>query len=101
MPVSEKNNGESPKSNVFLVSIEGKAKFYTNKFNFKKFTVFTETLVAVRIGHKSILWNKATYIGAAILDLSKIELYKYNFETILPKYGSNARVMYKDTDYIV
>ena len=83
---------------VTLVSDEEKAKFFTNKFNFKKFTIFTENMVAVSVGACSILWIKPTYIGAAILDWSKIEMYQYHYNTIVPMYGVKARVMYKDTD---
>ena len=74
---------------VTLVSDENKAKFYTSKFNFRKFTIFTENMVAVSIGKSSILWNN---IGAAILDLSKIELYEYHYDVIVPKYKRSSNV---------
>ena len=58
-------------------------------------------MVAVTMLNKSILWNKPTYLGAAILDVSNLQFYKFHFEKIVPMYGDKARVMYKDTDSLL
>ena len=39
---------------MVFVNSEEKAKFYTNKFNFKKFTIFREDLVGITLSHKDI-----------------------------------------------
>ena len=81
-----------------MVNDEEQAKFYCNKFNLKNFRIFKENLVAVTLIKKTINWNKPTYLGAAILDISKLQVYKIYYERIVPQYGTNARVMYKDRD---
>ena len=81
---------------LIMVSNEQQAKFYCNKFNFNRFKIFKEDMVAVTMLKKSILWNKPTYLGAAILDVSKLQLYKFHYKKMLPIYGKKARVMYKD-----
>ena len=83
---------------MVFVNSEEKAKFYTNKFNFKKFTIFREDLVGITLSQKDIRWNKPTYIGASILDVSKLELYKFHYDVIKPMYADRARVLYRDTD---
>ena len=54
---------------MVFVENEEKAKIYCNKYNFEKFTIFRENLVGITLSEKEIRWNKATYLGAAILDL--------------------------------
>ena len=83
---------------MVFVNNEEKAKFYTNKFNFKKFTIFREDLVGITLSNKDIRWNKPTYIGASILDVSKLELCKFHYDVIKPMYSDRARVLYRDTD---
>ena len=41
------------------------------------------------------------YLGFCILELSKITMYKFNYEEILHKYGSRAKLAYTDTDSFI
>ena len=45
--------------------------------------------------------NKPVYLGQAILDLSKIVMYKFHYDYMLPKYGNNLKLCYIDTDSLV
>ena len=83
---------------LIMVTKEHQAYFYCNKLNFNKFKIFKDDMVAVSILKKIIFWNKPTYLGLAILDVSKLQLYKFHFKKIVPFYGRRARVLYKDTD---
>ena len=80
---------------------EEKAKFYCNKYNFEKFTIFRENLVGITLSEKEIRWNKPTYLGAAILDLSKLHLYRFHYEEMGPLFDKKARVMFRDTDSLL
>ena len=41
-------------------------------------------------------------MGATVLDLSKLSLYKFYYEELLPRYGSyRFKVVYKDTDSLL
>ena len=42
--------------------------------------------------------KKPTYLGAAILDRSKLHLYKFHNDELRPLFDKKARVMYRDTD---
>ena len=83
---------------MVFVENEEKAKFYCNKYNFEKFTIFRENLVGITLSQKEIRWNKPTYLGAAILDLSKLHLYRFHYEEMRPLFDKKAQVMYRDTD---
>ena len=48
-----------------------------------------------------VIMNKPVYLGQAILDLSKIVMYEFNYDYILPKYGKKAQLCYQDTDSLV
>ena len=85
---------------MMFVKSEAKAKFYCNKYNFQKFAIFRENLVGSTLSQKEIRWNKPTYLGAAILDLSKLYLHRIHYKEMRPLFDKEARVLYRDTDSI-
>ena len=45
---------------------------------------------------------KPVYLGQAILDLSKMIMYKFHYDYMLPKYGvDKLQLCYMDTDSFV
>jgi len=42
--------------------------------------------------------NKPIYIGQAILDLSKVRMYRFHYEYMKPRYGNDAKLLFTDTD---
>ena len=74
--------------------------------NFKSRSVFSENLVGCNMGKKRIVMNKPVYIGQAILDLSKIVMYEFHYDYMIPKYAGdgdsrNLKLCYMDTDSLV
>ena len=41
--------------------------------------------------------NNLAYIGACILELSKILMYEFHYDYIKNKYGNDSRLLFKDT----
>ena len=69
--------------------------------NFKSRIVFSENLVGCEMGKKCIVMNKPVYIGQAILDLSKIVMYEFHYDYMVPKYRGNLKLCYMDTDSLI
>lgn len=69
--------------------------------NFKSFKIFGESLVACE-KHKAIIkLDKPVYVGQAILDLSKMHMYKFWYDYLKPKYGDDVRLLATDTDSLI
>ena len=69
--------------------------------NFKSGVRFDENLMSCEMGKIKVVMNKSVYLGQAILDLSKIIMYKFHDDYMIPKYGKDLTVCYMDTDSLV
>ena len=67
--------------------------------NYKSSFIFANSnLVSMRIGKTKVELNKPVYLGASILDLSKILMYDFHYDYIILKYGNRAQLLFTDTD---
>ena len=71
------------------------------KPNFKPGMPFGENLMSCEMGKVKVVMNKPVYLGQAILDLSKIIMYKFHYDYMLLKYGNNLKLCYMDNESIV
>ena len=71
------------------------------KPNFKSGVFFGENLMGCEMGKIKVVMNKPLYLGQAILDLSKIVMYKFHYDYMKPKYGKNLKLCYMNTDSFV
>ena len=55
-------------------------------------------MVGVQSHRTKVKFNKPIYCGLAILDLSKLHMYKYHYDYMKPTYGDNAKLLFTDTD---
>ena len=82
--------------------------------NFKSGTLLGPDLMGCEMGKIKVVMNKPVYLGQAILDLSKLMMYEFHYDYMLPKYarkgtsssageahGSNIKLCYMDTDSFV
>ena len=84
-----------------FLSTELEAKTCTLKPRFLNFQTIHDSPVLVNFTQSSIFWKKPTPVGAAILHLSKIVLYKFHSNEMKPKFGDSLEVLYKDTDSLL
>ena len=54
-------------------------------------------MVAIQLKKTVVNLNKPRYIGMCILDLSKLVMYRYHYEFIMPKYPG-TKLLFTDTD---
>ena len=89
-------------STLKFVSTETQAEAFIQRATFKSFKIISKNLVTVSLKPSSVVWNKLTPVGASFLDLSKLSLYKFHYEEMLPRHGADRlKVVYKDTDSLL
>ena len=71
---------------------------YSAKPNFNRAVVFDENLIALHMNKTQVNYNKPIYLGAAILDISKVLMYEFYYDYIKPKYGDRVKLLFTDTD---
>lgn len=82
-----------------LVNNPKKFSRLTAKPSFKRATVITQdVLVGVEMDQDKIFLNKPVYVGATILDLSKLIMLEYHYDYIIKRYGDKATLLFTDTD---
>ena len=71
------------------------------KPNFKSRVLFGENLMGCEMGKIKVVMNKPVYLGQVILDLSKIVMYEFHHDYMVPKYSDRLKLCYMDTDSLV
>ena len=87
--------------NIKLVTTEEKYLCTAMKPNFKSGVLFGENLMGCEMGKIKVVMNKLVYLGRAILDLSKIIMYEFHYDYMVPKYSDRLKLCYMDTDSLV
>ena len=71
------------------------------KPNFKSGTLLGPDLMGCEMGKVKVVMNKPVYLGQAMLGQSKIIMYEFHYDYMLPKYRENIKLFYMDTDSLV
>jgi hypothetical protein len=83
---------------IEIVSDSTKLKKLIAKPQTEQFVIINEYMVLVDRMKKEILLNKPIYVGFTILEVSKLLIFGYYCNMMVKKYGSNARLLFSDTD---
>ena len=73
--------------NIKLVTTEEKYLKTIMKPNFKSGVLFGENLMGCEMGKVKVIMKKPVYLDQAILDLSKIEMYEFHYDYMVPKFS--------------
>lgn len=68
---------------------------------FKKCTIFSENLAAVELQKTAVSMLKPLIVGFTVLEVSKLKMYTFHYDYILPKFGDNLKLNYTDTDSFI
>ena len=72
----------------------------TPNIHFKFFKIFGESMAAIKkMQKKRIYCNKPTILGAYVLDLAKLHLFKFHYTVIKP--NSDCKVLNSDADSLL
>ena len=93
-------NLRNRRENLF-VNNEKQAEKPLLKPTCKSYKITHNGLVSVSFAPSKIVWSKPTPVGASILDLSKLSLYKFYYEEMKSRFGDKIEVCYKDTDSLL
>ena len=69
--------------------------------NYHTTKYISKYLLIIEMKKTEVKMNRPIYLGQAILDNSKILMYKFWYNYIKPKYGDRARLCYMDTDSFI
>ena len=83
---------------VRLVTDENKLLKWVSKPSYVSSKIFNENLVAVHKIKETLTLNRPAYVGMCILDLSKILMYDFHYNSIKNKYEDKAKLLFTDTD---
>jgi hypothetical protein len=73
-----------------------------NKPNFKRDIIIKDdALVSIEMSKTSVNFNKPIFVGFAVLELSKLVMYRFHYDVIKKKYGPRANLLYTDTDSLI
>ena len=83
---------------VQLVKNKEQAQKLVNKPNFDSFKIFSKNLIAIHMKKTKLRFDKPTYVGMSILELSKTLMYDFHYNHIKNKYHNKAQLLFTDTD---
>ena len=89
---------ETKRCTVELVTTVKRLKKLTCKKNLKGVRVFKDDLMSVHMANTNVKITKPIYVGATVLDTSKILMYDFHYNYIKKNYGNNAKLLDIDTD---
>ena len=78
-----RSDGKLINNNKGFLKCKSKSSYMLQK-------IFDKNLVAIRKRKVILILSKSAGIGMCILDLSKILIYKFHYDYIKNKYGSNS-----------
>ena len=88
--------------NMKLVTTEEKYLRTVMKPKFKSGALFGENLMGFEMGKIKVVMSKPVYHVQAILDLSKIVMYEFHYNYMVPKYSlEKLKLCYMDMDSLV
>ena len=83
-----------------LTTENEKAIKWFSKLNFKD-SKFCDGLHMIEMYKKEIVYDKPVYVGTSVLDLSKLCMMDFHYNTIHKNFEGKYNVLYSDTDSLV
>ena len=74
-----------------------KVKKLVARPQYNQHVIYDENMAAIQFNKTLVHLNKPRYIGMTILDISKLIMYQYHYEYLIPKYP-DSKLLFTDTD---
>ena len=82
---------------IKLVTPDKRRKLLVSEPNYHSYEKFSNHLMAIEMKKRRVKMNKPLYLGVSILDISKIFMYEFWYNYIIPKYGEKAKLWCTDS----
>ena len=86
---------------IKLVTTDKKRNQLVLEPNYHTTKWFSVGSLAIEMRKIKVKMNKPVYLGLSILEVSKTLMYEFLYDYIQPKYRSNAKLCYMDTDSFI
>ena len=86
--------------NIVLINKARQQKYQSSKPGFKRFTIFDRDLVGVELIKPVVKLDKPVYVGATVLELSKLTMMNFWYRVFQPKFPG-ATLCFTDTDSLL
>ena len=83
---------------IKLVTTDKKISKLVSEPNYHTINLISEDLSIIEMKKTKVKMNKPIYLGLSILEISKILMYEFWYDSMKPKYNDNVRLCYMDTD---
>ena len=95
-------SSENPKNRIELqlTTSNEKAIKWFSKLHFKSSTCIVG-LHLIQMFKQELIYDRPSYIGCSILDLSKVHMMKFVYEVIHSNFEGRYTILYSDTDSLV
>ena len=70
-------------------------------YSFKWSKIINKTLVGVEMRNSLVKMNKPFYVGNAVLELSKFQMYNFHYNVMKPVFNDRIHLLYMDTDSLM
>lgn len=74
---------------------------YIARPNYRRETIINNDVRGIHFAIKEINLNKPQFVGFAVLELSKLHMYKFYYDVLKTKYGEKVKLLYTDTDSLL
>ena len=86
---------------IKLVTTDKKRNKLVSEPNYHTINLISENLSIIEMKKTKVKMNKPIYLGLSILEISKILMYEFWYDYMKPKYNSNVKLCYMDTDSLI
>lgn len=87
--------------NYKLIKDTDDVEKYTKKPSYQSKTHISDNLLGISMKKQEVTADKPVMAGFSILDLSKVLMYDFYYNTLKAKYNENVELLYTDTDSFI
>ena len=86
---------------IKLVATDKKSSKLVSEPNYHNINLISKDLSITEMKKTKKKMNKPNYLGLSILEISKTLMYEFRYHYMKPKYNSNVKLCYMDTDSFI